>query len=144
MFENNGMGISLPTTAPAMGNPMMNNPMMGNPLFGMPSFPQGNNQVVNDQTIKINPQVMALVNPIIELMTQYDMFKKSNPAFGMWDPKNSLNDFEKNRFDVAKKRCVHLIRDIQKYIKFCRKQSKWENKYQCKYDFRDKRRRKKS
>ena len=113
MFENNGMGITLPTTAPTMGNPMMNNPMMNNPLFGMPSFPQGNNQVVNDQTIKINPQVMALVNPIIELMTQYDMFKKSNPAFGMWDPKNSLNDFEKNRFDVAKKRCVHLIRDIQ-------------------------------
>ena len=99
-----GNGMTMPNGIPAMN---------ANPLYGMPAFPQNNQQVVNDQTIKINPQVMSLVNPIIELMTQYDMFKKSNPAFGMWDPKHSLNAFEKNRFDVAKKRCVHLIRDIQ-------------------------------
>ena len=106
MFDNmNAMGGF---TMPANGMPTM-----GNPMYNLPAFPQGNQQVVNDQAIKINPQVMALVNPIIETMTEYEMFQKSNPAFGMWDPKNSLNDFEKNRFDTAKKRCVHLIRDIQ-------------------------------
>ena len=70
-------------------------------------------QFNNDQVIKINPQVMNLVNPIIETMTQYEMFQKANAAFGMWDPKNSLNDYEKKKFDEVKKQCVHLIRDIQ-------------------------------
>lgn len=101
----NGMG-TMPgvNSAPAM-------PIMGSQIYGnIPQFPQ--NQVVNDQTIKINPQVMQLVSPIIETMTQYDMFQKSSPAFGMWDPKNSLDDYQKKRFDEAKKNCVHLIRDI--------------------------------
>lgn len=111
MFENN---ISPMTGMPANGMPVPTmNINYGSPMYGMPTFPQGNQHVVNDQTIKINPQVMTLVNPIIETMTQYEMFKKSNPAFGMWDPKNSLNDFEKKRFEDAKKNCVHLIRDIQ-------------------------------
>ena len=108
MFETTPMnpmgGAMMPGSIPAMNV---------NPMYNMPAFPQGNQQMVNDQTIKINPQVMSLVNPIIETMTQYDMFKKTNPAFGMWDPKNSLSDFEKSRFDRAKKQCVHLIRDIQ-------------------------------
>ena len=106
MFDTamNSMAMSMPTSIPAMG---------ANPMYGMPSFPTSNQQVVNDQTIKINPQVMTLVNPIIEAMTQYDMFKKSNPAFGMWDPKNSINEYEKTHFERVKKQCVHLIRDIQ-------------------------------
>lgn len=94
--------------------PTMNmNPMYGTAGYGMPAFPPQGQQVMNDQATKINPQVMSLINPIIETMTQYEMFQKSNPAFGMWDPKNSLNDFEKKRFDEAKKNCVHLIRDLQ-------------------------------
>ena len=106
MFDNmNTMGGF---TMPANGMPAM-----GNPMYNLPAYPQANQQNVADQTIKINPAVMTLVNPIIEAMTQYDMYQKSNPAFGMWDPKNSLNDFEKNRFETVKKRCVHLIRDIQ-------------------------------
>lgn len=115
MFDTtNTMGISMPTSIPPMGGNMFGvTPTYGAPAYNLPQFPQGNQQFANDQTIKINPAVMALVNPIIELMTQYEMFKKSNAAFGMWDPKNSLSDFEKNRFDTAKKRCVHLIRDIQ-------------------------------
>lgn len=106
MFDNmNAMGGF---TMPANGMPAM-----GNPMYNLPAYPQANQQNVADQAIKINPAVMTLVNPIIEAMTQYDMYQKSNPAFGMWDPKNSLNDFEKNRFETVKKRCVHLIRDIQ-------------------------------
>lgn len=106
MFDNmNTMGGF---TMPANGMPAM-----GNPMYNLPAYPQANQQNVADQAIKINPAVMTLVNPIIEAMTQYDMYQKSNPAFGMWDPKNSLNDFEKNRFETVKKRCVHLIRDIQ-------------------------------
>lgn len=105
MFDNRM--ATMPNQIPVMPVPGYNNP------YGMPAFPQGNQQIVNDQTIKINPEVMNLINPIIETMTQYEMFQKSNAAFGMWDPKNSLNDFEKKRFEEAKKNCVHLIRDIQ-------------------------------
>jgi hypothetical protein len=108
-----GENVAVPTNVAnnwGYNTPMMNTGMMAG--YGMP--PQFNQtQVVNDQTLKINPQVMTLINPIIETMTQYDMFKKTSPAFGMWDPKNSLNDFEKKRFDETKKQCVHLIRDIQ-------------------------------
>lgn len=127
MFETNAMGMNMPTQIPMIGM----NPGYGNPMYGMPAFPQGNQQVVNDQTIKINPQVMALVNPIIETMTQYDMFKKSNAAFGMWDPKNSLNDFEKKRFDEAKKNCVHLIRDVQSGQLVPTLEEVDENKFRC-------------
>ena len=112
-------------------NPMMNGmngagiPGMNlNPMYGMQ--PQQ-----NDQATKINPQVMALIEPIIETMTQYAMFQKSNPAFGMWNPKNSLNDFEKSRFDVAKKRCVHLIRDIQSGQLVPKLEEVDENKFRC-------------
>jgi hypothetical protein len=99
-------GVTLPNVN---GTPVM--PIMGSQVYGnIPSFNQ--TQVVSDQTIKINPQVMQLVSPIIETMTQYDMFQKSSPAFGMWYPKNSLDDYQKKRFEEAKKNCVHLIRDI--------------------------------
>ena len=101
----NPMGMSaMPGANPAM-------PVMGSQVYGnLPQFNQ--NQVVNDQTIKINPQVMQLVSPIIETMTQYDMFQKSTPAFGLWNAKNSLDDYQNKRFEEAKKNCVHLIRDI--------------------------------
>jgi hypothetical protein len=101
----NPMGMNtMPGANPAM-------PIMGSQVYGnLPQFNQ--NQVVNDQTIKINPQVMQLVSPIIETMTQYDMFQKSTPAFGLWNAKNSLDDYQNKRFEEAKKNCVHLIRDI--------------------------------
>ncbi len=99
-------------------NQMMTMPNGGIPTIGVnPTYTNmngmfGNNQqVVNDQGVKINPAVMQLINPIIETMTQYEMFQKSNPAFGMWDPNNSLQEYEKQHFDKAKKDCVHLIRD---------------------------------
>lgn len=99
--------VMMPYYAGTPGSQIFN----GVPAMSMPQF--NSNQQVNDQTIKINPQVMTLVNPIIEAMTQYDMFQKSSPAFGFWDPKNSLDEFQKKKFDEVKKNCVHLIRDIQ-------------------------------
>lgn len=121
MFEN-----ALPLTnvnagsiaAPMMGmGPMgTNSPLAPQPqaygMYNPYTIPVSANQQVGSEAIKINPQVLALVNPIIETMTQFEMFQKKKAAFGMWDPKNSLSDYDKKRFDEAKKNCVHLIRDV--------------------------------
>lgn len=99
------------------GQPMgmnNNNPFQAQPMYpntGYPANPYV--QKVNNQSVKINPQVMALINPIIDTMTEFEMYEKSTPAFGMWDPKSSVNDPMKKKFDTAKKQCVHLIRDTQ-------------------------------
>ena len=121
-----GFNINNPYQMPQMNTGFTNTGLPQNGFFGgtpgsqifnglpvnmVPQF--GPNQQVNDQTIKINPQVMTLVNPIIESMTQYEMFQKASPAFGMWDPKNSTDEFQKRKWEELKKNCVHLIRDIQ-------------------------------
>lgn len=118
MFENanplanvNPMGAATPMMN--MGPMGTNSPLAPQPQYGMyNAYNPAMNSQVNGETIKINPQVLALVNPIIETMTQSEMFDKKNAAFGMWDPKNSLSDYDRKRFEEAKKNCVHLIRDV--------------------------------
>lgn len=102
MYNNmNSMQMNIPNSMPAMN--MYNN-----------ITPQSTQQFANDQAIRINPMVMKLIEPIIAVMTQYEMFKKSSATtqYGLWSADNSLNDYEKRHFGEAKKQCVHLIRDI--------------------------------
>jgi hypothetical protein len=65
----------------------------------------------NNQTFKINPQVMTLIEPIIRTMTQYQQYQKVSSAYGMWNPMNSVNEGQKKQIEDAKKNCVHLIRN---------------------------------
>ena len=75
--------------------------------------PNNANMNVNSQTFKINPQVMTLIEPIIRSMTQYQQFTKVSPAYGMWNPLNSMSEDHKRQIEMAKKNCVDLVRNAQ-------------------------------
>lgn len=66
---------------------------------------------VNSQKFPINPQVLALIKPIIEQMTEYESYKRATPHYGMWNPMNSVDEDRKRKFELAKKQCVHLYRN---------------------------------